>query len=276
MKPITVALALEKGLVKPNTMIQTGPGRITISGFTISDDAQHGTLTVEPVIQKSSNVGALKIAHADAAARDVGAVHGSSASASGRRSLPRRRHRQAAPLQDLAPRRAGHHELRLRPVGFAVPAGALLHVFARDGEIIPGDHAQERRARRGRARAFQPRTRRPCARCCRWPPNGGTGPRRRPWAIRSAARRAPRTSRKARAMPTNKYRGWFVGMAPIDKPRIVVAVMIDEPSGGKYFGGDVAAPVFSATVQQTLRMLGVQPDMSVKPQIVVQAVEESF
>ena len=52
--------------------------------------------------------------------------------------------------------------------------------------------------------------------------------------------------------------------------------MVDEPSAGKYFGGDVAAPVFSATVQQTLRMMGVQPDMNVKPQIVVNAVEESF
>ena len=65
-------------------------------------------------------------------------------------------------------------------------------------------------------------------------------------------------------------------MAPIEQPRIVVAVMIDEPSAGQYFGGQVAAPVFSATVQQTLRMLGVQPDMNVKPQIVVDAVEESF
>ena len=73
-----------------------------------------------------------------------------------------------------------------------------------------------------------------------------------------------------------KYRGWFVGMAPIDKPRIVVAVMIDEPKAGKYFGGDVAAPVFSEVVQQTLRMLGVQPDMSVKPDIVSKPVEESF
>ena len=65
-------------------------------------------------------------------------------------------------------------------------------------------------------------------------------------------------------------------MAPADKPRIVVAVMIDEPKAGKYFGGDVAAPVFSETVQQTLRILGVQPDMTVQPQIVADFVEESF
>jgi cell division protein FtsI (penicillin-binding protein 3) len=51
--------------------------------------------------------------------------------------------------------------------------------------------------------------------------------------------------------------------------------MIDEPRGGSYYGGEVAAPVFSATVQQTLRIMGLQPDMTVKPQVVV-AVEESF
>ena len=65
-------------------------------------------------------------------------------------------------------------------------------------------------------------------------------------------------------------------MAPINHPRIVVAVMIDEPSAGQYYGGAVAAPVFSQVVQQTLRMMDVQPDIAVKPQIVVQAAEESF
>jgi len=68
-------------------------------------------------------------------------------------------------------------------------------------------------------------------------------------------------------------------MAPSQHPRIIVAVMVDEPSAGKYFGGDVAAPVFSEVVQQTLRMMGVQPDLDVKPQIVsreMPAEEESF
>ena len=68
-------------------------------------------------------------------------------------------------------------------------------------------------------------------------------------------------------------------MAPINKPRIIVAVMVDEPNNGKHFGGDVAAPVFSEVVQQTLRTLGVQPDLEVRPQIVsnaIPAAEESF
>ena len=78
---------------------------------------------------------------------------------------------------------------------------------------------------------------------------------------------------------TKKYRAWFVGLAPISHPRIIVAVMVDEPNNGKHFGGDVAAPVFSEVVQQTLRTLGVAPDLEVKTQIItkdIPAEEESF
>ena len=78
---------------------------------------------------------------------------------------------------------------------------------------------------------------------------------------------------------TNKYRSWFVGLSPIKDPRIVVAVMVDEPSKGVYFGGDVAAPVFSQVVQQTLRLMNVAPDLEVKAQIVAKPVvaeQESF
>ena len=65
-------------------------------------------------------------------------------------------------------------------------------------------------------------------------------------------------------------------MAPIEKPLIIVAVMLDEPSNGRYYGGDVAAPVFSEVVQQTLRMMRVQPDIAVKPMVVTQLEKESF
>ena len=79
---------------------------------------------------------------------------------------------------------------------------------------------------------------------------------------------------------TNKYRSWFVGVAPINKPRIVVAVMVDEPTAGVYYGGAVAGPVFSQVTAQTLRLMGVAPDLDVKSQIVANQkavpVEESF
>ena len=70
-------------------------------------------------------------------------------------------------------------------------------------------------------------------------------------------------------------------MAPIGQPRIVVAVMVDEPSNGRYYGGDVAAPVFSQVVENTLRTMQVAPDLEVAPHVVarnqaVPAEEESF
>ena len=75
----------------------------------------------------------------------------------------------------------------------------------------------------------------------------------------------------------NKYVASFVGFAPASDPRIIVAVMIDEPSNGKYFGGQVAAPVFSAVAASTLRSLNVPPDSSVTNVIMpAQPVEESM
>ena len=65
----------------------------------------------------------------------------------------------------------------------------------------------------------------------------------------------------------NKYRAYFAGIAPISAPRIVVAVMIDEPTGGSHYGGDVAAPVFSIIVSETLRSLNVLPDANVKQMV---------
>jgi cell division protein FtsI (penicillin-binding protein 3) len=106
--------------------------------------------------------------------------------------------------------------------------------------------------------------------------DGGTAPKAQAIGYSVGGKTGTAHIQEGKGYASKKYRGFFVGMAPIEKPRIVVAVMIDEPSNGKYFGGDVAAPVFSETVQQTLRILGVQPDISVKPQIVTMAVEESF
>src|SRR6476659_2364736 len=62
MKPFTIGLALESGLVTPQTTVQTAPGYVVIGGARISDSHAHGLLTVQQVIQKSSNIGTLKIA----------------------------------------------------------------------------------------------------------------------------------------------------------------------------------------------------------------------
>ena len=105
---------------------------------------------------------------------------------------------------------------------------------------------------------------------------GGTAPKAQTQGYSVGGKTGTARKQEGKTYVENKYRSWFVGLAPVDKPRIIVAVMVDEPSNGKFYGGDVAAPVFSETVQQTLRMLGVQPDLSVKPQIITESVEESF
>jgi cell division protein FtsI (penicillin-binding protein 3) len=149
-------------------------------------------------------------------------------------------------------------------------------VFARDGEMVPvtllrnPDSAAGLRVM-GAATAQAVR-----GMLHRVTLSGGTAPKAQTMGYSVGGKTGTAHKLEGKGYADKKYRGFFVGMAPVEKPRIVVAVMIDEPGAGKYFGGDVAAPVFAATVQQTLRMLGVQPDMNVKPQIVVQAVEESF
>ena len=96
---------------------------------------------------------------------------------------------------------------------------------------------------------------------------GGTGPLAQTQGYSVGGKSGTAHKQEGKGYAANKYRSWFVGMAPISNPRIVVAVMIDEPSKGVYFGGLVAAPVFSQVVQQTLRLMGVPPDLEVTPQI---------
>jgi cell division protein FtsI (penicillin-binding protein 3) len=108
---------------------------------------------------------------------------------------------------------------------------------------------------------------------------GGTAPKAQAMGYSVGGKTGTAYKQEGKGYADKKFRSWFVGIAPISNPRIVVAVMVDEPSNGKYYGGDVAAPVFSQVVQQTLRMIGVAPDLEVRPQIVARSlpsVDESF
>jgi cell division protein FtsI (penicillin-binding protein 3) len=97
---------------------------------------------------------------------------------------------------------------------------------------------------------------------------GGTAPRAQALGYSVGGKTGTAHKQEGRGYASNKYRSWFVGIAPISQPRIIVAVMGDEPSNGQYYGGLVAAPVFSQVVQQTLNRLGVLPDVEVQSQII--------
>jgi cell division protein FtsI (penicillin-binding protein 3) len=149
-------------------------------------------------------------------------------------------------------------------------------VFAHDGKIIPATLLKSPEPAVG-VQVFSPNTAAEVRKMLQMAAGpGGTAPKAQTLGYSVGGKSGTAYKQVGKSYDTKKYRSWFVGIAPIDKPRIIVAVMVDEPSAGKYYGGEVAAPIFSTTVQQTLRMMGVQPDMTVKPQIVVNAVEESF
>ena len=94
---------------------------------------------------------------------------------------------------------------------------------------------------------------------------GGTAPRAQTMGYRVAGKTGTAHKQEGAGYADKKYRASFVGFAPVSNPRLVVAVMIDEPSAGKYFGGEVAAPVFSSVIGGALRIMGVAPDAPMRP-----------
>ena len=278
MKPFTIGLGLETGRVTPQTLIDTGPGKLHFAGSTISDSHANGVLTVEGVIQKSSNIGTTKIAM-QMKPREMWELF--SQAGFGQKpqiSFPGAVSGRLRPYKTWRP-----IEQATMSYGYGLSASLFqmarsYTVFSHDGQIIPVTMLKTAEPAVG-VPVLSARTAGQVRKMLQMAAGpGGTGQKAQTngYSVGGKSGTAYKQVGKGYGSANNrKYRGWFVGMAPIENPRIIVAVMIDEPSAGQYFGGAVAAPVFSEVVQQTLRMMGVQPDMAVKPQIVA-AVEESF
>lgn len=276
MKPITVAMALEAGRVTPQTLIDTGPGRYAIGGFNITDKHNYGTLTVEGVIQKSSNVGALKIAQ-KMSPHEMWDTF----TALGYGQKPQIQFRGAVTGRVRPWKTWRPVEQATMSYGYGLSASLfqMAHsytAFAHDGRIIPLTMLKSTEPAVG-VKVFSPENAQAVRRMLQMAAApGGTGQLAQTVGYSVGGKSGTAHKQVGKGYASDKYRAWFTGMAPIDTPRIIVAVMIDEPSNGQYFGGVVAAPVFSEVVQQTLRLMNVQPDVTVKPQIVANPVEESL
>ena len=269
-KPFAISLALDEKLITPSTIIDAQGGRMTIGSSTISDSHPNGALTVEQVIQKSSNIGtskiALKLDRCDMwgmfdkvgftkAYKDIefpGVVNGIV-----------RPCKNWQPIEQ-ATMSYGH--------GIAVSLLQLTHaytVFARDGELVPltllkrADSkpvegirifsAQTAIAMRGMMeKVTEP---------------GGTALKAQVIGYRVAGKTGTAYKVEGNGYNKSKYVASFAGLAPVSKPRIVVAVMVDEPPRGNHFGGQIAAPAFSQIVSETLRTLSIAPDAPYKTSI---------
>jgi len=283
MKPFVAGLALETGRVTPQTPIQTAPGTVTVTGSVIHDAHPHGLLTVEEVIQKSSNVGIVKIAM-QMKAREMWELY----SAIGLGQKPQINFPGVVSGR-LRPYKSWHPvEQATMAYGYGLSASLFqlaraYTAFARDGELIPVSMLKQAAPPTG-VRIFKPETAREVRHMLQMAAGpGGTGPKAQTPGYSVGGKSGTAHKQEGKGYASNKYRSWFVGLSPIDHPRLIVAVMVDEPSNGLHFGGDVAAPVFSQVVAQTLPLLGVKPDLDVKSQInaakagaAAAAEEESF
>ena len=279
IKPFIAAWAMESGRVSPRTTIQTAPGYMSITGSTIRDAHPHGPLTVAEVIQKSSNVGTVKMAMQMQPREmwelftQVGFGQKPQIEFPGAVTGRLRPYKSWRPIEQATMSYGYGLSTSLFQLARAYT------VFAHDGELVPVSLVKNPQPAAG-MRVLSPKTARAVRNMLYLAAGpGGTAPKAQAMGYSVGGKTGTAYKQEGKGYADKKFRSWFVGMAPIDRPRIVVAVMVDEPSNGKYYGGDVAAPVFSEVVQQTLRTLGVQPDLDVRPQIVAQtlpAAEESF
>jgi cell division protein FtsI (penicillin-binding protein 3) len=265
MKPFTVSLALEKGQVQPSTQMAIG-AKYLIGPKPITDTHPYGTLTVAQIIQKSSNIGTAKLAM-NTSPQEMWELY----TAAGFGQAPKIGFPGAVagtlhPYKKWVP----SDQARIA-FGYGVSTSLFqlaraYTIFARDGELVPLTIE--------RSPEFKPGTpvisaktaieMRSMLETVTEP--GGTAVKAQAEGFRVGGKTGTAHKLIGKGYG-NKYRAYFAGLAPISAPRIVVAVMIDEPSGGSHYGGDVAAPVFSTIVSETLHTLNVLPDAKVKQMV---------
>lgn len=260
LKPFTIAQALESGKVRFDTVINCAPGRMTIGSATISDAHPHGALTVAQVIQKSSNVGAAKIAGMLTSQQMWDMFDTAGFGQVSRLGFPGEVSGRLRPWKTWRP-----IEQATMSYGHGISVSLMqlaraYSVFAREGDMIPLTLTRQDAVPLGTVPVFSQKTAREVRAMLEMAVQpGGTAPKAQIPGYRVAGKTG--TAHKLEGgQYANKYVSSFVGFAPVSDPRLIIAIMIDEPSGGKHYGGDVAGPVFAGVMGGALRTLGIAPD----------------
>jgi cell division protein FtsI (penicillin-binding protein 3) len=263
LKPFTIAAALEAELVKPDSVIQTAPGQLKVGNRTIHDAHPQGALTVAQVLQKSSNVGTAKMGLALPSETLWKLFSGVGFGTPPRSGFPGevsgrlRAHKNWLPIEQAT-----------MSYGYGISVSLLqlaraYTIFAGDGELKPVTLLKRDGPAEGTP-LIAPATARELRRMLEMATGpGGTAPRAQITGYRVAGKTGTAHKLEGAGYASNKYVSSFVGFAPVSAPRLIVAVMIDEPSAGQYYGGAVAAPAFSRVMAGALRLLSVPPDAPV-------------
>lgn len=260
LKPFAIAQALESGKVRFDTIINCAPGKLTIGSATISDAHPHGALTVAQVIQKSSNVGAAKIAGMLSSQQMWDMFDAAGFGQVSRLGFPGEVSGRLRPWKTWRP-----IEQATMSYGHGISVSLMqlaraYSVFAREGDMIALTLTRQDSQPQGSTLVFSQQTAREVRAMLEMAVQpGGTAPKAQIPGYRVAGKTG--TAHKLEGgQYANKYVSSFVGFAPVSDPRLIIAIMIDEPSGGKHYGGDVAGPVFAGVMGGALRTLGIAPD----------------
>ncbi len=265
LKPFTAAAALASGRYRDTTPIDTRPGSLTIGPATVRDAHPHGILTVAEVVQKSSNVGAAKMALALPAKELWSTLERLGFGAPSGSGFPGETRGRLRPYQSWRP-----IEQATLSYGHGISVSLLqlaraYTVFATDGRLLPVSFLKVEAPAAG-TRVFSPQVARAVRDMLELVVQpGGTAPAARVLGYRVAGKTGTAHKLVEGRYAPDLYVSSFVGLAPASCPRLVVAVMVDEPRAGEYYGGVVAAPVFARVVEGALRLLDVPPDAPMDP-----------
>ena len=264
LKPFTVALALDSGRVKPTTLIDTGAGRYTIADRTITDTKAHGVISVAEIIEESSNIGTSKIALGMPPQEmwemftKVGFGQQPKFGFPGAVAGRVRPYKSWRPVEQATMSYGNGISVSL------IQLARAYIMFARDGDTIPLSFQKLKDAPPGQ-QVIKPQTARAMRAMLETVVSPtGTAPKAQVAGYRVGGKTgtAYKVENGKYAMP-RKYIGSFVGMVPMSAPRFIIAVMIDEPTSGGHYGGQVAAPTFAAVATNALRAMNIPPDSSV-------------
>jgi cell division protein FtsI (penicillin-binding protein 3) len=281
LKPFTVAAALDAGIVKPTTLIDTSP--MKVGGWTINDSHPMGTLSVAQVIAKSSNIGTARI-QLQMSAERVGTLYRELGfGAPPATGFPGEAKGLLRPWEKWRP-----VEQATMSYGHGISVSLLqvaraYTVFTNEGQLLPlaltrldADEPDSAGASPPRGKPlFSPRSVRDVVRMMEAATQaGGTAPRAQVPGYRVAGKTGTAHKPEGGGYAEHKYVSSFVGFGPVSDPRLIVAVMLDEPSGAKYYGGDVGGPVFSSVMGAALRMMSVAPDAPATLNVAVTPAKE--
>jgi len=265
MKPFIVAKALDEGSIQLDSVIDTYPGSIRIQGNRITDTHNNGKISPLQVIQKSSNVGAAKIALSLTAEQqrefwaDIGIGQESGLFLPGETNGYLKPHQEWQEI-DQASASFGY--------GFNTNLLGLAHaylLFANDGKMVPLSLIKIDEPAEAK-QVVSPAVAREVLRMMETVvAKGGTAPKAQIPGYRVAGKTG--TVHKTKSIggyQENTYMSLFAGVVPVSNPSMVMITMVNEPSRGVYYGGSVAAPVFKEVMQEALRLRNIVPDAKVE------------